>query len=203
MCDIFVRRRLSNRKSKPTMADLVDQHRLGFVAATNSYGVVSPSPSIRLNNYSPSGSNINSLTSHFVHSDQLDSAGILGSESTRKSEFNLMNENPSSFPPTAEEDEDNLPLSDLCKRVNHPSTDNSSVSPLLCASSNCSFPVSRTDERLGGRYCSVECLIRACHQAFCDAFPKFTLEQDERLDYRIPLKSTLPKTFTNPEGLVS
>nr|CDS30585.1 conserved hypothetical protein [Hymenolepis microstoma] len=222
-------RRLSNRKSKPTMADLVDQHRFGFVATTSSYRIASPSPSISLNGHSPSGSNNHSLSFHFparlqfrikkypgpnipatipksnaqLLNRQLDSAGIPGSESDGESEFNLTSADPNSLPPAAEEDEDNLPLSDLCRRVNHPSTDNYCASPFLCASSNCSYPVSRTDERLGGRYCSVECLIRACHQAFHDAFPKFAPEQDERLDYRISMKSALPTTFTNPEGLVS
>ncbi|KAM3172394.1 hypothetical protein ACTXT7_014633 [Hymenolepis weldensis] len=235
--NVFPVRRLSSRKSRPTMADLVDQHRFVSTTTMNSYWIASPSPSSTLDNHSLSGSNSRNLSSHIVRSDpsrlhirirkshrpdsrptvapkfntrllnwNLDSAEIPGSAGNKESEsgqFSLRNENPSSSPSSAEEDEDNLPLSDLCRRVVHTSTGNSSTSSPLCAAPNCLAPVSQSDKRLGGRYCSVECLIRACRQAFQSAFPKISLDQDERLNDQIPLKSASPTTFTNPEGLVS
>ncbi|VDL15648.1 unnamed protein product [Hymenolepis diminuta] len=164
-----------------------------------------PALALKLNTGLPNGVRIPilNLKQYLVRIDSVEIPGSASNKDPESGKFNLRNEDPSSSPSNAEEDEDNLPLSDLCRRVIHPSTGNGSTSPPLCAASNCLNPVSQSDKRLGGRYCSPECLIRACRQAFHSAFPKISLDQDEQLNDQIPLKSASPTTFTNPEGLVS
>ncbi|KAM7533820.1 hypothetical protein Aperf_G00000110136 [Anoplocephala perfoliata] len=205
--NVFPVRRLSSRKSKPSMADLVDQHRLPTSSAYLSIAPPSGSLGKRLSDGSPSGDplrlkyrpKLNFELPDTNHGP--DNILGLGSDSESDSDSSIKHD-PSSNNTEEDEEEDSLPLADLCKRVVHPS------SASLCSATNCSCPASQSDRRMGGRYCSVGCLLRACHQAFHDAFPNSQIVSRNLLDQQAEegddrLLTSTPPTFANSATLVS
>ncbi|VDN13741.1 unnamed protein product [Dibothriocephalus latus] len=71
-----------------------------------------------------------------------------------------------------DDEEDNLPLADLCKRVvppHLPVTDAAlpePPSPATCWLKSCHNPLPPFAERWDGQFCSCDCLVKACRQAF-------------------------------------
>uniref|UniRef100_A0A0X3Q0R3 TOX high mobility group box family member 4 n=2 Tax=Schistocephalus solidus TaxID=70667 RepID=A0A0X3Q0R3_SCHSO len=74
-----------------------------------------------------------------------------------------------------DDEEDNLPLADLCKRVAapHPHVTVAAPpdppalpSPPTCWLKTCHKPLPPFAERWDGQFCSCDCLVKACRQAF-------------------------------------
>ncbi|VDD76501.1 unnamed protein product [Mesocestoides corti] len=189
-------RQLSSRKSKPSIEDLIDHHRpVYWISSSGSShdghingDTITDPMRIRIRVSRLDAAAVSQVGGSTSAANRQSAAPALNSSASARSSppppfvrdsdplrppvqnggldawMHLGSESESSS--DSDEEEDNLPLSDLCKRVSTTTEQPSPPPKSRCTASMCERPALTSDNRWDGQFCSSDCLVKACREAF-------------------------------------